>query len=339
MIAIIGNGLSGLSFAQLCQYKGWPYEIIAPTQPGSNSKKLLLNHQSLTLLKEICPDVTPDHIYDSLTINIKNKPCEINFSASDYDLPGIAYAVSYNRLSELFSKKITYTQAHVHRLDYSQQRPVLNMSNASKKYQHVIACDGARSTIRSQLGIKQNKGASGVSIIIPAHINSKTLHIQFSQKVTGAILPGENGQIILSGTSALRQFTPTLQELKQFFPEYIDLVSIGTPIYISYQRAITHSNYAHNCLLLGESALSIPPIAAQGFNHTLAQINHLAELDILTPESIRKKSTYLAQMNQQLWQEMAIISNHPFLRNQFLNLAQHSQFLTRQLFIFGNRYA
>lgn len=337
-VGIIGGGLAGLCTARLCIEKGWPYTLITPEMPKQSPKRLLLNCNSINTLTALGIQPKIQDTYTTLQITQRHSFSSLLLQAKDHQLPALAHAVSYNDLLPDLTKDLNIHINTAQKITSSDDHVVVHTKDKQHEFDVLIACDGTYSPTRQQLGIDITWGPAGCAQIITGHIEAPHLMLRFSHKLSIAVLPGKYGQLIISGPSDLTQCKPSLEELSTFLPASVHIHSIKRIHPIHFTPMLASCIYKNNCLLLGDAAVAISPMAAQGFNQTLANITKLQQLNALSPTTLSMLSKDIAEDNQKLWGYMNQLSQHPLKRKLALAASVFVPSIQSSLIHFGNRY-
>ncbi|MDC3181028.1 hypothetical protein OAT84_02670 [Gammaproteobacteria bacterium] len=332
MIGIVGAGLSGLVCAHICQKKKWPYYLIAQQYPKPNAKRILLNPKSLAFLHEL--DIYPkiQSHYPSLLINQRYGIGHMHLSSKDDQ--AVAYAVSYHDLLDALVKNIDIHIEEV--IDIQILDKISLQTKQQHLFSHLFICDGKNSFCRKKLQITHQLGHKGFAKIIHCKISHPQLMLRMSKKINGAILPGKISQVIFTGPSDLEDCIIELDTIQSFFPKSLGITQIIEEFGFQFQSSLTHLYDHKNILLLGDAAVTVSPLAAQGFNHFLSQA---AQIYRSSHHDINALKLRFHEENQEFYTHMESIISQPIKRNFLLSilpLFRSSQHLIQN---FGNRYA
>jgi 2-polyprenyl-6-methoxyphenol hydroxylase-like FAD-dependent oxidoreductase len=333
LIGIIGSGLAGLCTAMLCEKKNWPYRIISTHIPKPNAKRLLLNAQSIQFLNKIGLEPKVLNIYPQLSINQKFGLSHLQIRAHEHNLPFIACSVAYSDLLSQLLARVSIEQSTIQDIDY-QEEIIIKYNHQEKRFSHLFGCDGQHSFSRDQLNIASIHHNWAHTKVLICELEAQSLTMRFNHHLCGAILPGQPAQIILSGPTDFKDTHITPEFLKKFFNHHIELHKILHMHTFDYRPHLSNPSPRTNYTMLGDAAMSISPVAAQGFNHVLSQLNYihsLSHLHDLTPQS-------LYQQNRQLFTEMGYITQHPLKRRLFMEMCAFIPQTNALLAQFGNRY-
>ena len=343
MIAIVGNGPVGQILARICQIKGWAYEIIAPNTPPIPKKRIVLNHASITFLetlgilsKEI---LTP---IKQLQISQTGGLSSIHLSSDDYHLPALGYHLDMQALDQQLSQfKHPQILDSVTRGQHNPDHIELCGKTFSKQYDWAFGCDGQNSQIRSIAGIKHTYGKKGYCVMIPASIEHPSPALQrFGHGIIGAYIPNNlAGTIIFcSQQSRLHSWNPCISDIQSFFKGHISIKTIHDSSSFSYQSSISAQVMSGRCILLGNAALTLSPITAQGLNSTLRDLRSIYDLDTLD-QSMHTLSKDIHSRHLSLFKRMEVISSDstimPQMRKKLFMLNNFLPEIQNHMYYFG----
>jgi 2-polyprenyl-6-methoxyphenol hydroxylase-like FAD-dependent oxidoreductase len=331
IVGIIGAGLSGLICAQICKKNNWPFYLLASEKPKPNGKKILLNLASLKLLHQL--GITPRILtsYPSLLITQRHGLGHLCLRSPSNQL---AYAVSYHSLLDELCKNLHINIESIESVIAGEKIQV-KTNQHQHTFSNLLVCDGKKSICRSQLNIKKDVGTRGYAKIIQCETTSKDLELRFSHRICGAILPGNNSQIIFTGPPDLEHCEVSKEQIQAFFPN-IPTLKIQNVFGFDFQSHIIQQHPYSNILFLGDAAVTVSPVAAQGFNHFLSQAAVLSQQHQIDLKALQHR---IHLSNLEFFNDMNAITTQPIKRHLTLTalpLFQNSQTI---LYQFGNRYA
>ncbi len=331
LIGIVGAGLSGLICAHICKKNNWPFYILASEEPKKSNKKILLNHSSLEFLHLIGIEIEILSSYPSLLITQRHGIGHLHLhSPSNY----LAYATTYSSILDALYKNIDLNIESVESVAAGEQVQVLTNKN-QHLFSDLLVCDGKSSICRNKLNIEKNTGSKGHAKIIHCQTNNKALELRFSHNICGAILPGNNSQIIFTGPSDLKHCDISKDLIQDYFPNLLEL-KIHHIFGFDFISQMTQQHPHQNILFLGDAAVAVSPVAAQGFNHFLSQATLIYQQKEIDLAILQER---LFSSNLEFFKDMNTITAQPlkrYLAMSSLPLFKNTQTVLRQ---FGNRYA
>lgn len=340
MITIIGQGVPGLIFSHLCHIKQWDHQIIAPTPKNIPHKQILLNQRSIDFLATLGISLPIQTTYSSLKITQSNSFGHIHIRALDYHQDVLCYSISMPELISALKPKSPVIEEHV--ITGRQNSHGFKITTDKRTYdtQYVIGCDGEKSITQFVCQIPSEYRDPYHICVIPSHVEATSLIQRYSKEYILAVLPGTNGTLIVSSKKAIPPIN--IKMLQDLFGHNCEINTIQKPRYFRLTPKLAKSCYKHNALLLGNAALTIEPISAQGLNHTIAQIQKFSTLTTWSPEQIAPIAQDVQQANQQLYQQMHLLTHTQSMSRLTRHLLFKVQHLTPiihdQIWAFGNRY-
>lgn len=150
----------------------------------------------------------------------------------------------------------------------------------------VVACDGGRSPVRSQLGIPMEGSTQVQKWIVVDTVNSPGQPEKFSEfHCNGTrpvvVVPGVKGRrryefMLLPGEEAAQVTTPeAIKALIAPFQQIADADIRRAAVYIAHQRVALNYRVGH-VLLAGDAAHMMPPFAGQALNAGIRDVANLA---------------------------------------------------------------
>ena len=271
MITIIGQGVPGLIFSHLCFKRQWEHQIIAPTPQNIPHKQILLNQQSIDFLSRLGITLPIQQTYSSLKITQSQSFGHIHIHAHDYHQEVLCYSISMLDLINSLKPKSPPIEETVISGKLIPTGFELKTKQQSYITEYIIGCDGEQSITQSICDIPSKKRPIYHVCVIPAHIEAASLIQRYHKTYILAALPGTQGTIIVSSKKPIQNIN--LKTLRTLFGHNCEINSIQEPRHFRVTPKLTQSCFKYNALLLGNAALTIEPISAQGLNHTIAQIS------------------------------------------------------------------
>jgi len=309
-IAIVGGGLIGLSTALALQHPGRKISVIESSallqqnSEGLNSRSIVLSYASVQIFKALglWQEIkTQASAIKNIHISSQGQWGVTRLAASEYDLEAMGYVIESQKLGAVLldqarrSKSIRLeTGADFESIEFAE-RVQLRYRKDKKSHEMrsglVIIADGAQSVARSSLGIEHRRIDYQQSAIIT--------NVEVSQPILGAAYErftdkGPLAMLPLGGTAYACVWTHTPQSseqmmqlddiqfaraLQQCFGFRLGFVErIGQrfsfPLYRTEALRLTRNR----CLLIGNAANSLHPVAGQGLNLALRDVACLSHL-------------------------------------------------------------
>jgi 2-octaprenyl-6-methoxyphenol hydroxylase len=311
-IAIIGGGLVGLSAALALQNPGRLISVLESSTllqreaTGLNARSIALSYSSVQIFKalglwqEIKKQSSP---IKTIHISSRGRWGVTRLRASDYDLDAMGYVIESQKLTAILVERVRQsklislqTSAEFESLEISEQ--VKLQYRCDKKPRKlsaslVLIADGAQSSARSCLGIEHDRIDYEQAAIITNVEVSKPLpgaaYERFTDDGPLAMLPLGGSRYACvwthnpASTEGLmqlddRQFAESLQQGFGFRLGFIERVGQRYSFPLHRTKALELAK--NRCLLIGNAANTLHPVAGQGLNLALrdvASLSHLLE--------------------------------------------------------------
>lgn len=339
MISIIGNGLVGLLTAHICEQQSWPYILHGQTTRPLANKLLLLTPHNLLFLKNLGLSPKVHREYHSLKVLFKRSFFHTAIHAKNYETDVLCYGVWSNDLLSEAKKRIPVELSPIVKANVEDKVYI-----TTKEQMHVsdwlIGCDGQPSFSQTVGGMSKQQRAPYHCLIIPAHIEGNHLIQYHGDRFTLAALPDTNGVVILSSQYNLTHIDASQHTLQSILGHSCELISIKHPIPITLTPTLATPCFKNQVLLLGNAALNIEPIAAQGLNQALHNLQTLCSINSITelPTIINT----LQERNQKAFSQMELIASTNLPKRFLTRLGLYSQIFCPlfqdALYNFGNGY-
>lgn len=359
-LIIVGGGLVGAGLAAALRQTGLQIALIEARAPRNNDPRLFaLNSgscqflQNLGLWPKLIDHATPIH---QVHVSQQGHFGAVRLHCKDVQLPTLGHVIPARyieaALSDMLSESpsITlYCPAKLMSLHQQNKQVniVLETEEGEKTLQSaiVIGADGAESTVRTQLNIPTNiLDYEQSAIVTRLSLQRSHHHVayeRFNAQGAIAMLPLANHECAMIWTannaviSDLMSLSDELflQTLQKEFGYRLGRLQKITQRHVFPLRMVRAEKVVEqSVLLLGNSAHSLHPIAAQGFNLALYEVAVLVEsivekmhrheslttidLQKIT-ERIQSKQAISIGMSHRLAQ---LFSKDSFFKNIFLQL-------------------
>jgi len=305
-IAILGAGVVGSALALALQKLHIEVVIFSKYAPPKLSKPLAspqivaLNDSSIQLLHFLGIDLQQcqTYRYNAIALHCNGQKLELQQDNGNT----IGKLIAYNDLNCLLFDQIAANpqiqtkfckeyQLHVNTNKKAQLTQPLQHSN---QFDCFVIAEGKNSHTRSQLAIATQKLTTVQSaicgIVTTQKPLQKKLYQNFTSRGTVALLPlaehyANKGVLIwcLNNSEANETINKAQQELlvdiaAAFELNFGAITAIEHPVLVPIERQLVIDNPIKNIVFIGDSMQSLHPLAGQGLNFGLSQINWLFEL-------------------------------------------------------------
>ena len=309
-IAIIGGGLIGLCTALVLQHTTRNITLIeatdirSPDPGGMNARSIALSCSSVQIFRalgiwpQLSSRATPIR---NIHVSAQGRWGVTRMRAQDYDLDALGYVIDNQALTQCLLQAVDDSDQI--KLELKSEFEVIEQQqSATIKYrknkrlqslqsQLVLIADGARSKAREALGIPCHSVDYGQSVVISnvrvSEAKSCCAYERFTSQGPLAMLPlGDStyacvwtldpdvaGQVSQYSDA---EFAAALQQCFGYRLGIID--EVGARFSIPLQRTRAERLHSGRCMLIGNAANALHPVAGQGFNLALRDIACLYEL-------------------------------------------------------------
>ena len=310
-IAIVGGGMVGASLAVALAPLGLKVALVeafahdSAAQPSFDERTTALSNGSCRILRTlgVWPGVeaqaTPIrkiHVSDQGRFGFARiDAAEQGLTAMGYVVPNRALgAALWSRLEEGAAIQ-AYCPAEVSRIQDGERAVTLEIAWASRTAsidaQLVVAADGMHSAVRSAFGVaaqsRDYEQTAIITTVLPQRFHDHVAYERFTGSGPLALLPLDGGRCTLvltlsraSAESAMAwsdaEFLAEVQRRFGFRLGRFLKVGRRVPYPLSLTRAERTS--AGRCVIVGNAAQGLHPVAGMGFNLGLRDIASLAEL-------------------------------------------------------------
>ncbi|MDH3538308.1 MAG: FAD-dependent oxidoreductase [Gammaproteobacteria bacterium] len=309
-IAIIGGGLVGLCAALILQHPGRRVAVIEAAdlgrQPprGLNARSIALAASSvqifraLGLWQQIEAQAAPIR---RIHVSARGRWGVTRLRAEDYALDALGYVIENNALSQILLAAVeaadniqledragfeSISQGAKVEIGYRKNKRLKKLETAL-----ALVADGARSQARSALGIEHHSVDYGQAVVISNVEVSKpqddTAYERFTAQGPLAMLPLGGKTYACVWTLNLDQAAAVCDldeaefgaRLQDCFGYRLGLIErVGERFSLALQRTRAEALQQGRCLLIGNAANALHPVAGQSFNLGLRDLACLYEL-------------------------------------------------------------
>src|SRR5580704_13355985 len=310
-IAIVGGGMVGASLAVALAPLGLKVALVeafahdSAAQPSFDERTTALSNGSCRILRTlgVWPGVeaqaTPIrkiHVSDQGRFGFARiDAAEQGLTAMGYVVPNRALGSAlWSRLEEGAAIQV-YCPAEVSRIQDGERAVSLEIAGTSRTAgidaQLVVAADGAHSAVRRAFGVaaqtRDYEQTAVITTVLPQRFHDHVAYERFTGSGPLALLPLEGGRctLVLTLSRATAEAAMAwsdaefLAEAQRRFGFRLGrFLKVGrrVPYPLSLTRAARTS--ADRCVIVGNAAQGLHPVAGMGFNLGLRDVASLAEL-------------------------------------------------------------
>jgi 2-octaprenyl-6-methoxyphenol hydroxylase len=310
-IAIVGGGMVGASLAVALAPLGLKVALIeavahdAASQPSFDERTTALSNGSCRILQTlgVWSDVQPPatairkiHVSDQGRFGFARiDSAEQGLAAMGYVVPNRALGSALWCRIRMNSNIHVYCPAGVARVHPGEDKVTLEIEGAGIAAgidtRLVVAADGVQSAVRSAFGIESEsrdyQQSAVITTVLPQRFHEHVAYERFTADGPLALLPLDGGRCTLVLTLNRAQAEAAMQladreflsELQRRFGFRLGrFLKVGRRV--SYPLSLTRAERtsAGRCVIVGNAAQALHPVAGMGFNLGLRDIASLAEL-------------------------------------------------------------
>jgi 2-octaprenyl-6-methoxyphenol hydroxylase len=310
-IAIVGGGMVGASLAVALAPLGLKVALIEAvphgdaSQPSFDERTTALSNGSRRILEAlgvwsgVSPLATPIR---KIHVSDQGRFGFARIDAAEQGLTAMGYVVPNRALgTALWSRVQAHANVHVHcpaqvsRIEGGAHAVTLEIaqggSSARLDAKLVVAADGVRSAVRNAFGVdaesRDYEQTAVITTVLPQRFHDHVAYERFTGSGPLALLPLEDGRctLVLTLDRATAEAAITwsdeefLAEVQRRFGFRLGrFLKVGrrVPYPLSLSRA-EHTS-AERCVIVGNAAQGLHPVAGMGFNLGLRDVASLAEL-------------------------------------------------------------
>jgi len=299
-----------------------------------------LNNNSIRFLNNLGFSIPNIQVFPQLKITQHHTLGNITVNAKDYFEKAICYGVDANTLLSHLSEFSSPTYNTVEKISKDESQYILSCKGSQHKAEYLVGCDGQHSTVKTNMRVNTNFRATYHSTLMHGNISGEYLLQYFGPSTITAVIPGKPGLIILSSHKKI--LPPSINALQKHLKHHCHIENITHTSQYSIKPHIVSTCFQNNCLLLGDAAMSVEPVAAQGLNHAIHNLQRIFNIPRWEQQYLRPCTHDIQQENNKLFSQMQTICHHSlrhFLsRKLLINTHLFSPIIQDMLFQFGNRY-
>jgi 2-octaprenyl-6-methoxyphenol hydroxylase len=311
-IAIVGGGMAGASLAVALEGLGMRTALIeavpygAAAQPSFDERTTALSNGSRRILETlgIWPQVASEaapiariHVSDRGHFGFAR------IDAREQGLAALGYVVANRALGAALWSRLgprddltVFSPAKVAAIQVGEQSIGLNVAetNGAAKAvsaRLVVAADGADSAVRAAFGVAADVRGYGqtavITTVLPRKFHEHVAYERFTAEGPLALLPLADGRctLVLTLSDTLAEAAMTwsdeqfLEELQRRFGFRLGrFLKVGRRAAYALSLSRARRTSAGRCIIIGNAAQGLHPVAGMGFNLALRDVASLAEL-------------------------------------------------------------
>ena len=292
-ICIVGGGLTGLISALVLREKGLDIDLIVENKV-SKSKDLrvtAISEKNLEYLKTSLKKIDSKLFYPVKKINLffeKDKQIKnfLNFEEGKNLMYFFENSSTKEYLTKLLkSAKINVQKKTIKSVDLAENKVLTNQS--SKTYDLIILCLGANSSIYQKVNgnreIKKNYKEHSITCAVKHKIKNLGAQQFFLKEGPLAILPYNKNKFSVVWSIEDKYFK-TEKNLGSYLKTKLSIllktkkITLGKIQSYPLRLLLKKNYYKKNTIILGDGLHVVHPLAGQGFNLILRDIEKLNEL-------------------------------------------------------------
>jgi 2-octaprenyl-6-methoxyphenol hydroxylase len=308
-VVIVGGGLAGASCA-LSLAKTNPHLEIAVVEaksvsngahPSFDDRSIALAQQSVEYLQRLNlfeQNASYAEAIKRVNVSDRGHVGKTHVHCTEYNTPSLGYVVEVNPFGRMLHERLTHSNISVFCPDSLQciepqkHNNILTLkSNEQLKAKLIVVADGAQSPTRDLLGLTftttpYEQGAIIANIEVVGGHNNQAFE-RFTQHGPMALLPMSNNRYSLVWCLPKQQIDRYLSLNEQDFLSALQsafgyqagqFIKAGMRLSYPLVYGQVDSLIAHRAVVIGNAAHAIHPIAGQGFNLGLRDVQVLNQL-------------------------------------------------------------
>jgi len=310
-VVIAGGGLVGGSLALALSGSGLRVALVeavppdSAAQPSFDDRTIALSHGSCTVLRQLglWPAIA-DSVFPIRKIHVSEQGRfgTALIDAAEQGIGELGHVIRGRELGQAMWARIdalsaldVFCPGRVSATALRDQEPgvrLATVSGESLRTRLLVVADGARSALRTALGVGSSTHAYGqTAIVANVQIDKRhaghTAYERFTPEGPLALLPGQDGRytVVLARSDEAAQACLQMSdaEFLQVLQRCIGfrlgrLKKLGQRFSYPLSLVQTEAVAAERAVVIGNAAHGLHPVAGQGFNLGLRDVASLAEL-------------------------------------------------------------
>ena len=293
-ICIVGGGLTGLISALVLSQRGLDIDLIIESNMSKikDLRVTAISEKNMEFLKSTIKDINLKLFYPVKKINLffeKNNQTKnfLNFDENKNLMFFFENRFTKEHLTKLLKKtKIKVQKKRIKSIDLAENKVSTNQS--SKSYDLVVLCLGSNSPIYQKVNgnreIKKNYKEHSITCSVKHQIKDIGAQQFFLKEGPLAILPYNKNKFSVVWSIEDRYFMKNKKNISIYLKTKLsDLlktnkISLGNIQSYPLKLSLKRNYFKKNTIILGDGLHVVHPLAGQGFNLILRDIEKLNEL-------------------------------------------------------------
>ena len=293
-ICIVGGGLTGLISALILSERGLDIDLIVENNVSKikDLRVTAISEKNMEFLKSTIKNINLKLFYPVKKINLffeKNNQTK-NFLNFDEN-KNLMFFFENRLIKEHLTKLLKKTKIKVHKktiksIDLAENKVSTNLS--SKSYDLVVLCLGSNSPIYKKVNgnreIKKNYKEHSITCSVKHQIKNIGAQQFFLKEGPLAILPYNKNKFSVVWSIEDRYFIKNKKNISNYLKTKLsnllktNKISLGNIQSYPLKLSLKRNYYKKNTIILGDGLHVVHPLAGQGFNLILRDIEKLNEL-------------------------------------------------------------
>ena len=293
-ICIVGGGLTGLISALILSERGLDIDLIVENNVSKikDLRVTAISEKNMEFLKSTIKNINLKLFYPINKINLffeKDNHTKnfLNFEENKNLMFFFENRLTKEHLTKLLKKtKIKVKKKTIKSIDLAENKVYTNLS--SKSYDLVVLCLGSNSPIYKKVNgnreIKKNYKEHSITCSVKHQIKNIGAQQFFLKEGPLAILPYDKNKFSVVWSIEDRYFIKNKKNISNYLKTKLsnllktNKLSLGNIQSYPLKLSLKRNYYKKNTIILGDGLHVVHPLAGQGFNLILRDIEKLNEL-------------------------------------------------------------
>ena len=293
-ICIVGGGLTGLISALVLSEKGLDIDLILENNSSKNKdlRVTAISEKNMEFLKSKIKNINLKLFYPVKKINLffeKSNQIKnfLNFDENKNLMYFFENRLTKDYLSKLLKKtKIKIQKKTIKSINLAENKIFTNLS--SKSYDLLVLCLGANSPIYQKISgnreIQKNYKEHSITCYVKHQIKDIGAQQFFLKEGPLAILPYNKNKFSVVWSIEDKYFIKNKKNITNYLKTKLsnllktNKISLGNIQSYPLKLSLKRNYYKKNAIILGDGLHVVHPLAGQGFNLILRDIEKLNEL-------------------------------------------------------------